>query len=208
MTSDDTTRITRLAAPAGGRHRRSDETEDDPGEYLAWLARRLRRHPINGVGYDAEGVPHQVHVPEAALAWPILQGGGFGLTSLTEIGAAADALRAGDRAPLLRLAAESDISSPFTGDSGDPTAFSAGDNFARYCTDNRFPWDKSASVPTRRAQWQQARDALSPDHFGLFSVDGWVDRPLSPFAPDPCIVWPAPRYPALYAPTKLYAAAI
>jgi len=161
---------------------------------LAWLARRLRRHPVNGVGYDAEGVPHQVHITESALAWPILQAEDFSLTSLSEIGAAADALRAGDKVPLLRLAAESNISEgAFAGDSGDPTNFSVGDNFARFCTDNRFPWDKRAPISTRRAQWKQARDALPANRFGLFSVDGWLNRLLSFVAPDPCIVWPAPN---------------
>jgi pimeloyl-ACP methyl ester carboxylesterase len=159
---------------------------------LAWLARRLRRHPVNGVGYDAEGFQHQLHVTESSLAWPTLQGEDFGLTALSEIGAAADALRAGDKVPLLRLAAESDEpGGAFAGDAGDPTQFSLGDNFARFCTDNRFPWDKRAPIPTRRAQWKQARDALPTNRFGLFSVDGWLNRPISPVAPDPCIVWPA-----------------
>jgi phosphatidate cytidylyltransferase len=38
MTSDDTTRIPRLARTGGGRHRRADDFEDDHVEYLEWLA--------------------------------------------------------------------------------------------------------------------------------------------------------------------------
>ena len=157
---------------------------------VAWLAQRVRRHPLDGTGYDAQGTPHQVHVTETFLAWTILNADDFGFTSLSEIGAAADALRAGDRVPLLRLAAESDASD---GDAGDPTAFSVGDNFARFCTDNRFSWDKNAPIATRMRQWRHARDALESGRFDPFSVDGWLARPISPVGPDPCIVWPAPK---------------
>ena len=64
---------------------------------LAWLARRLRHRALEGTGYDAQGIPHQVRVTEGFLAWIILQDQDSNFTSLSEIGAAADALRAGDR---------------------------------------------------------------------------------------------------------------
>jgi pimeloyl-ACP methyl ester carboxylesterase len=160
---------------------------------LAWLARRLRHRALDGTGYDAQGTPHQVRVTEGFLAWIILQAEDSNFTSLSEIGAAADALRAGDRVPLLRLAAEGDAANAANADGGDPTAFSVGDNFARACTDLAFSWDEDSPISTRLRQWQRARNALPPDRFGLFSVEGWLARPTSRVAPDPCIVWPAPR---------------
>jgi hypothetical protein len=162
---------------------------------LAWLARRLRHRALEGTGYDAQGIPHQVRVTEGFLAWFILQDQDSNFTSLSEIGAAADALRTGDRVPLLRLAAESDAANAANADGGDPTAFSVGDTFARSCTDLDFSWDEGAPISTRRRQWHNARNELPPNRFGLFSVEGWLARPISRVAPDPCIAWPAPRRP-------------
>jgi pimeloyl-ACP methyl ester carboxylesterase len=165
----------------------------DALQSLAWLARRLRRHPLEGVGYDTAGNTHHLRLTEAQLIWNLIQtddGGGF--VSLSEIGAAADALRAGDAVPLLRLAAERDAS---PGDGGDPvTENSQGDFYARFCTDFPMPWDPNASIPTRRRQWRGVRDALPRDRFAPFSIDGWLAPfPTGPIGPDPCIVWPAPK---------------
>jgi pimeloyl-ACP methyl ester carboxylesterase len=158
---------------------------------LAWLARRLRNRPLKGVGRDASGHRHRLRVTESFLLWLILNTDAGGYVSDSEIGAAADALRGGDRVPLLRLAAEEDIP-PFE-DSGDPKVFSVGDNLARFCTDLRMPWDKSASLATRLRQWRAARAALPQIVFSPFSIDGWLAPfPIGPIDPDACIEWPAP----------------
>jgi pimeloyl-ACP methyl ester carboxylesterase len=161
----------------------------DPLSDIAWLAQRLRTQPLNGTGYDADGNPHQVHVTEGVLGWNILQSTAGGYVAPSEIAAAARALMAGDKAPLLRLAAENDGGG---GDSGPAKVFSDGDNLARPCTDFRFPWSKRASVKQRMQQWQHVRNTLPADQFGVFSVDGWLTRPPSALAPDPCIEWPKP----------------
>ena len=113
---------------------------------------------------------HDVVVDESFLAWFLMWSNQGGFASLSEIGAAADALEAGDEAPLLRLAAEHDFNFVFS--EGAPKAFSAALNWARYCTDVPFAWDKSAPLATRQAQFEAARDALPDDTFAPFSVEG------------------------------------
>jgi pimeloyl-ACP methyl ester carboxylesterase len=157
---------------------------------IRWLANRLHKHPLDGTGLDADGQAHHVHVTEGFLGWNLLLSGDFNNTAASEIAAAADALKAGDRAPLLRLAAEN---SGGGGDAGNPKNFSQGDGFARFCTDNRFPWKKSSPPAERRRQYKRARHSVNPDQFGLFSPHGWLARSTSP-VPDPCIVWPHPKH--------------
>ncbi|MGZ4380450.1 MAG: alpha/beta fold hydrolase [Gaiellaceae bacterium] len=140
----------------------------DPEHVLAWLAKELRRHPFDGIGYDADGVPHALHVDESTI-FDMLSADTFAdppFLNQGELTAAAQALRHGDTAPLLRLAAES----PEGTDSGDPTGFfSAGALVATYCADGRFVFDANASEATRRAQLEAAFAGLPPDAFAPFS---------------------------------------
>src|SRR3954454_14523515 len=173
----------------------------DPEGTLAWLARKLRKHPFDGVGYDADGGARALHVDESTI-FDILSADHFvdpSFLNQGELTAAADALRHRDRAPLLRLAAES----PQTTDAGDPTGLiSAGASTAVYCSDGRFVWDKSAPGATRHAQYEASLAALPSDSFAPFSATAWVevnDRVglgvTGGFAPDLCIYWPSPSRP-------------
>jgi pimeloyl-ACP methyl ester carboxylesterase len=167
-------------------HRKTQKT-------IAWLARRLRRHPLEGVGQDASGERRHVRVTEGVLLWSLLGSDAGGYVAPSEVGAAAAALRRGDRRPLLRLAAEN--VGPFFGDEGKATNYSAGENFARYCNDNPMPWDKSAPRSVRKAQFEAAKAALPKDEFDPFSIAGWLaPLPTGPIGPDACIDWPAPSY--------------
>lgn len=157
---------------------------------IAWLAKRLRNQPLVGTGLDANGNAHDVDVTEGFLGWNLLQSDAGGYAAPSEIAAAAAAFKAGDDVPLLRLAAENDGGNA---DSTPAKVFSDGDNVARTCTDLRFPWSKSAPVKKRKRQWRHARSQLPDGQFGPFSVNGWLTRPPSPIAPDPCIAWPAPK---------------
>jgi pimeloyl-ACP methyl ester carboxylesterase len=167
-----------------------------PGLLLSWLAQRLRRHPVVGVGIDSTGKRHHLRVTEGLLAWRLLSDTGFPLSGFGEITAAAAALRSGDDVPLLRLAANTagPLIGPFSGDrSSAPTAFSGGDNFARFCTDATFPWSKDASPAVRRQQFETAKAGLAANTFAPFSVSGWlVGAPIGPLGPDLCMSWPAP----------------
>jgi pimeloyl-ACP methyl ester carboxylesterase len=165
----------------------------DAGDDLEWLARRLRRHPLDGVGYDPNGSPHTVHVSEGFLA-KIAYDDPSNSPADSEIAAAARSLRHGDGTPLLRLAAEGDFEI-FAPESDDPTVVSAGDNWARGCIDLSFPWDRSASLARRQVQWEDAVGDLERDDFEPFSVKAWLSPPPLGVYPDPCIAWPAPNRP-------------
>ncbi len=159
----------------------------DPAGSLAWLAQRLRANPVVGVGIDGDGNPHNVTVTEAVVVDLIMLNRNGWFTNQGEIAQAAEALRAGDKAPLLRLAAEN---LPFAGgspgDGGPPSEFSAGHNLARFCVDTPLPWDKNASTVTRQAQYAAAV-ASQPAFYGPFAKEAWLQPlPLNYF-PDPCI---------------------
>ncbi|MGZ4394035.1 MAG: alpha/beta fold hydrolase [Gaiellaceae bacterium] len=183
----------------------------DPEHVLAWLAKELRRHPFDGIGYDADGVPHALHVDESTI-FDMLSADTFAdppFLNQGELTAAAQALRHGDTAPLLRLAAES----PEGTDSGDPTGFfSAGALVATYCADGRFVFDANASEATRRAQLEAAFAGLPPDAFAPFSGAAWwaanervAAGLLGGWAPDLCVAWPAPVRPnPAYPPNQRF----
>ena len=189
----DPTQIQRTVRLICARSVSCSADHDNGGQDLAWLAARLRDHPLDGTSRDASGVVHTLHLTEAFLATHIGYSSGGIYAALAELPAAARSLRRGDPAPLLRIAAENDF--PVIGDSGDPTGFSAGENLARYCTDNTFHWNKADTVAARRAQFARAAAAVSKHTFAPFSVGGWLAPPPDGFQPDPCIAWPAPDRP-------------
>jgi pimeloyl-ACP methyl ester carboxylesterase len=161
-----------------------------PVALLRWVARRLRAHPVDGAGHDADGRVHELHLGEGRFAHLLLSdAGGFEIQG--EVAAAARALRHGDPAPLLRIAAEQDHPL-FHGDPADPAEFSLADNLARFCTDESFQWSKGASLAERRRQFRRARLALDPNRFAPFALRAWVIPPPVGILPDPCIEWPRP----------------
>lgn len=168
-----------------------------PEADLARLAWQLRAHPFDGVGFDANGVPQSVHVDESTIidlltaqynATPLFLNQG-------ELTAAAQALRHGDRTPLLRLAAES----PQNPEVGPPSAFlSYGASVANFCSNARLVYDVNAPEATRRAQLEAAAAALPPTTFAPFSAAAWrtANERLPKGVPggfpyDWCVPWPA-----------------
>ena len=158
-----------------------------PRATLERLLARVRARPVTGTALDADGRPHDVVVDEARVV-DLLGDTSGGYLDASEISAAARALGRGDRAPLLRMAAETDH--PWFVDQGDPRFYSDGDFLATWCTDGRFPWDKSAPEATRRAQFDAAVAGLRRSAFAPFSVPAWLGSHVTP-GPD-CIVWPQP----------------
>jgi pimeloyl-ACP methyl ester carboxylesterase len=153
---------------------------------VRWLARQVRRHPVWGTGRDADGIAHHVKIGATYLLVHILDSTGGPFLIPGEIPAAADALARGDAVPLLRLAAENDLTIP--GDAGDPAQFSQGAFAATFCVDSPWPWSPDASRRERQAEWARAvrrtPDALFAPfraEEGLFSVFGQSDF---------CLPWP------------------
>ncbi len=157
----------------------------DPGKAFAALDRWLRRHSLSGTARDVTGAPHRVHIDEGEL---VRIAGNTDPTYVNdgELVPAAAALRRGDTAPLMRIAANN--TSPLFGDSGDPAIGSTGLNAAAQCTDLTVPWDLSAPFARRRAQFEAAVHRIS---FGPFSPDAFANQ--AGFS-DYCLRWPAPRH--------------
>ncbi len=150
---------------------------------LGTLAQRLRRHPIQGTALDAGGTPRPVRVDELALARIAF----FQALDFGELAAAANALAAGDNAPLLRLGLET-FAEPNPGAGTDnPVDFSKGSFAAQLCNDQDFVWNRTDSVPVRMAKYERAL-AASSRAFAPFSAKTWDDM----YGPDFCRGWPAP----------------
>ena len=171
-----------------------------PESTLAWLAKRLRRSPVDGVGFDATGAPHTLHVDESSI-FDVLSANlsnAPAFLSQGELTAAATALARGDAVPLLRLAAES----PQSRDSGPPGFLSMGASVADFCSNGRFAYDVDAPEATRRAQLEAAAAALPRNAFAPFSAAAWLaaNERLPKGVPggfpsDWCVPWPAPVRP-------------
>jgi pimeloyl-ACP methyl ester carboxylesterase len=140
----------------------------EPDEEWEELIRTIRKHPLDGMAYDAFGNLTSVHLDEAVLLTLAEFPDGLYLSS-GEFLAAATALKHGDPAPLLRLGAEGYF--PLVGDSGDPiTGFSAVALVATDNADGQFPFDWSVPPPVRLEQFEEAVSDIPYDFFQPFSV--------------------------------------
>jgi pimeloyl-ACP methyl ester carboxylesterase len=170
-----------------------------PARTFTDLVQRLQQHPITGTGYDADGRPHDLVVNETALLG-VLYNDYFAdpaFLNQGEIFAAATALSRGDAVPLLRLVAESPAPTDF-GPSNGPS--SVGADYAVFCADSRFPWNKYAPEARRQAQYAAALRALPADATTPFTPAVWASfiasQPvlLIPGA-NACVPWPKPVRP-------------
>lgn len=173
-----------------------------PAATLRGLLERVRPRPVAGTALDADGQPHDVVVDEARVV-DLLADTSGGNLGASEISAAARALAHGDRAPLLRIAAETDHPAFF--DQGDPRFYSDGDFVATFCTDAVLPFDKPAPEATRRSQYDAAVGRLPRNRFAPFSVAGWLGSGV-PIADD-CVPWPAAPAPPAIPPKAAFPAA-
>ncbi len=168
---------------------------------LVWT---IQLNPVEGYAHDANGNRQHVVMDESALLNYVLGvslAGTGRYVSSGEILAAADSLLAGDKAPLLRLGAEGYY--PMPGDSGDPTFWSFGADYATYCSDMAMPWDWSKRVPKRSKQFAAAVAALPYDYFAPFTKD--VATGLLHSDERPCLYWekPTPSSP-VFSPDPKY----
>jgi pimeloyl-ACP methyl ester carboxylesterase len=178
----------RMAWPAVCR--RTVGCDGNPLAALGRWARRLERRPLVATGTDADGGRHRIRLDGAALG-QIAGDASFYYTIYRDLPAALRAYGRGDRAPLLRLAAE-DL--PFTG-GGPVREYSEGAYAAVACHDYPTLWDRSAPIPERRAQYAAARAALEPDAYAPFPNDVWLRSLYIDQYVTGCIEWPAPRFP-------------
>ncbi len=166
---------------------------EDPLAALTRTVDRVRRHPVSGRGLDTDGNRIRVRIDETSLA-TVVQSAYGNLTVYRDLVAAIHAFEAGDRAPLLRLVAESTL---------DPTAspvrgFSEALYLAVTCHDYPQLWDPAARFADRRAQLAQARAAQPAARFAPFSPTVWTG--LDYEGATACLRWPGPLFPDPPAP--------
>jgi pimeloyl-ACP methyl ester carboxylesterase len=174
----------------------------NPDSELSAFISFIRTRPFEGDAYDASGNLLHARVDEdAVLNYMIANATGV-FTSTGEVLAAAAALSQGDQKPLLRLAAEglSAFPQPLV-DQGDPTGWSVGAQYATKCSDAQVPWDWSAPVSTRMAQYAQAVAALPSNYFAPFSKAAATGLLFSGNGAQ-CLWWQRPSPPSPVAPAE------
>lgn len=154
---------------------------------LAHLAVYLTRHPVHGVGYDADGHRQRV-VGDLATLLTLATDAAANIDVYRELLGAGRALLAGDTAPIVRLLAEAASLDA----NGNYRAFSAGLYTAVACHDYPWMYDMTAPPSERVAEYRQALARLSqsdPEAFAPFSVSQWAGSGVESF--DYCSRWPA-----------------
>jgi len=165
----------------------------DPLGRIRRLTELVRRRPIVGTAFDADGIRRRVTFDTGTLI-TILAAGAESFDPYRELDAAirAELGPEHDAAPLLRLAAENLY---FSG-AGDPRAFSEGLYLATDCNDTPLLFDRNAPIPVRRRQYAAAIGRLrrtDPRAFAPFTISEWLHAPLSGVQPyDSCLRWPRP----------------
>ncbi len=161
-----------------------------PLDELRGMSERLEARPLVGTGRDADGLPHRVRVDGSALG-QIAGDASYYYSIYRDLLAAQRAYLRGDRAPLLRIAAE-DL--PFTG-GGPVKSYSEGAYVAVACHDYPTIWDRSSPLAERRAQLQAARTLLAPDAYAPFANPVWLRSLYIDQIVRGCIRWPEPARP-------------
>ena len=169
--------------------------ETDPVATIGALAARLERRPLVGRARDADGTRRRVRIDGPAFA-QLVNDAGYYFAIYRDLLAAARALRDGDPAPLLRLAAE------------DLTAVDAGPGHlvlrgrVRRRRLPRLPDDLEPGLELRprRAELAAARAALAPDAFAPFSTATWLGSLYEHQLVFGCLRWPVPAVPDPPAP--------
>jgi hypothetical protein len=113
--------------------------------------------------------------------------------SVRELDAAARAFVAGDRAPLLRLMAETIVGVDSRDESQAPAKFSAGLAATVMCHDAPQIFDMRLA-PERRVEERdraiERRKLAAPDTYGPFAIDEYRGMPLDYAFIDECVLWP------------------
>ena len=154
------------------------------------FSRYLVAHPLRGISRDADGDVIHVDLTAPAFAQLVFDATYF-YTPFTDLPAALRAFAAGNRTPMLRLAAE-DVAE---NESGGAFGYSVGDLEVVSCHDYPTVWKQSAPIPQRRAELSAAIAALPPDTFAPFSKSVYLasyDENQLVFG---CLDWKPPVHP-------------
>jgi pimeloyl-ACP methyl ester carboxylesterase len=137
---------------------------------IATFSLRLRAHPLVTTVVGDDGRPVHVDLTSSAFA-QLVYDATYTYTVFRDLPAALTAFTAGNRTPLLRLAAEDvDYNA-----SGDAAGDSIGDLEAVSCTDYPQVWNPSASVPVRKKELATAIADLKSDIFSPFTKSVYLN---------------------------------
>src|SRR3954468_18696843 len=154
---------------------------------LAQLLAGVRRPPTSGSTRDADDSKARVTIGPGALV-DLVSDAGPDPVVYRELDAAVRAAPAGDRVPLLRLAAQS---RSFDRSPSPDELWSTGLYFAVSCIDYPQLYDMQASPAVRRRQFADAI-GTAPDAFAPFTPEEWLRK--GAWAEDyyGCLEWPRP----------------
>jgi pimeloyl-ACP methyl ester carboxylesterase len=178
--------------------RRSPSCAEIPGssiERILPVLAQLRLQPSSAVAIDADGKERQFSVDPTHLA-TVMFGSAPALATVRELDAAARAYLDGDRAPLLRLMAEtvgSVDSEDARNSAADVTQWSAGLEVAVMCHDPPQIFDMRLPPAQRAADRDRAlaeRRRSYPDTYAPFTIDEYRGMPLDYSFIDQCVSWP------------------
>ena len=163
-------------------------------DHIQPLLQELRLHPVAARAADSDGKQRDFTADASQLAI-VMYGGAPALVTVRELDAAARAFTDGDRAPLLRLMAETASAVDSRDPTGDSTKYSAGLAAAVMCQDPPQIFDMRLPPALRTADRDRAvaaRKRTLPDTYAPFSIDEYRGMPLDYSFIDQCVKWPAP----------------
>jgi len=152
----------------------------------------LRSRPFAARATDSDGRERQFIADASQLAI-VMYGSAPALATVREFDAAVRAFTGGDRAPLLRLMAETSSGVDSRDPAADPTKWSAGLAAAVMCQDPPQIFDMRLPPALRAADRDRAvaeRLRTLPDTYAPFSIDEYRGMPLDYSFLDECVAWP------------------
>ena len=161
-------------------------------EHILPALRELRSHPFPARAADSDGKEREFTANASQLAI-VMFGGAPAFATVRELDAAARAFSDGDRAPLLRLMAETVSAVDSRDPTADPTKWSAGLAAAVMCQDPPQIFDMRLAPPLRTADRDRAvaeRKRTLPGTYAPYTIDEYRGMPLDYSFIDQCVEWP------------------
>lgn len=178
-------------------------------EHIAPALQSLRRNPVAAKARDGDGRLRSFTANATQLAI-VMFGSAPAYATVRETDAAARAYVAGDRAPLFRLMAETQVGVDSRDDTQSPAKYSAGLAAAVNCEDAPQIFDMSLEPSERVANRDRViaeRKRSAPDTYAPFTLDEYRAMPLDYAFIDQCASWPAVDAKRLAATVKVRSSA-